>query len=398
MQSLTPGEGTRAPSYLPGRTYAATVFDLLREALGIAKGQPLDLAALRVHLTDPVSPIPKPLRDSLITGLSRGASTLDALRIDLERQFDAAMERAAGWYKRHTQFILLVIALVIAGCFNLDSFYIAQRLLRDPQLRASAVDLGHYINPGDHNWSADQFVANLRMQANLTTVRIEAVKSLKPAASAPTTAGNLAALRDLHNDNHYNRSQADIDWQILTATDATQESVLSAANAMENCPSPPNYPARPSASADRCDWLNYVQSLTDTNAQKDALAAFFKSRNQWCLPDRNITTELCALIADAVRSPADATPLTALQTFLTKYQIDAEAVNARLDAVRARLPKVGWIGDVWPYVGITSLFGWLTTALMASFGAPLWFDLIGRLVNLRSVGVKPAASQPLANR
>jgi len=56
---------------------------------------------------------------------------------------------------------------------------------------------------------------------------------------------------------------------------------------------------------------------------------------------------------------------------------------------------VAWIGDVWPQLEWPALFGWLATALMAGFGAPFWFELLGKLVNLRGVGIKPApAAKP----
>ena len=47
--------------------------------------------------------------------------------------------------------------------------------------------------------------------------------------------------------------------------------------------------------------------------------------------------------------------------------------------------------------GITgyNLLGWLITAVAAVFGAPFWFDLLGRLAQLRGSGPKPAApAQP----
>lgn len=39
------------------------------------------------------------------------------------------------------------------------------------------------------------------------------------------------------------------------------------------------------------------------------------------------------------------------------------------------------------------LTGWLLTALAAILGAPFWFDLVGRVVNLRSAGSKPSTSE-----
>lgn len=42
---------------------------------------------------------------------------------------------------------------------------------------------------------------------------------------------------------------------------------------------------------------------------------------------------------------------------------------------------------------IHQLAGWILTALAASLGAPFWFDLLGRLVKLRSTGNKPARQE-----
>lgn len=44
----------------------------------------------------------------------------------------------------------------------------------------------------------------------------------------------------------------------------------------------------------------------------------------------------------------------------------------------------------WTY----NLTGWLLTAVAVSLGAPFWFDLLNKLVNMRMVGQKPAKSKP----
>jgi hypothetical protein len=33
--------------------------------------------------------------------------------------------------------------------------------------------------------------------------------------------------------------------------------------------------------------------------------------------------------------------------------------------------------------------GWLIMAFALAFGAPFWFDLLGKLVNIRKSGLKP---------
>ncbi|GAA0463622.1 hypothetical protein Ade02nite_30420 [Paractinoplanes deccanensis] len=54
----------------------------------------------------------------------------------------------------------------------------------------------------------------------------------------------------------------------------------------------------------------------------------------------------------------------------------------------------------WSSVGWTAshVAGWLVTALLLMLGAPFWFDLLSRLVSLRSTGAKPppASQDPAA--
>lgn len=51
----------------------------------------------------------------------------------------------------------------------------------------------------------------------------------------------------------------------------------------------------------------------------------------------------------------------------------------------------GW-GDAPVDNWALKVLGWLATALAVSLGAPFWFDLLGRLLNLRAAGPKPKKS------
>ena len=48
--------------------------------------------------------------------------------------YDSVMERASGWYKRQTQYILLALGLAIAVAFNADAIQIYQQLSSNPEL------------------------------------------------------------------------------------------------------------------------------------------------------------------------------------------------------------------------------------------------------------------------
>ena len=57
---------------------------------------------------------------------------------------------------------------------------------------------------------------------------------------------------------------------------------------------------------------------------------------------------------------------------------------------------IGWPAPngVWPW--ITRVVGWLLTALAVSLGAPFWFDLLNKFVNVRHGMRKPQPKQDLA--
>jgi len=56
---------------------------------------------------------------------------------------------------------------------------------------------------------------------------------------------------------------------------------------------------------------------------------------------------------------------------------------------------IGWSATAWPGLDwylLLHLLGILAVAIAASFGAPFWFDLLNRIVNLRIAGRPPAAA------
>lgn len=67
-------------------------------------------------------------------------------------------------------------------------------------------------------------------------------------------------------------------------------------------------------------------------------------------------------------------------------------VDNQIESVRSPL-GLGWKNVVWEEVGwydvVTKVLGWIVTALAVSLGAPFWFDLLRKLVNMRASGKKP---------
>lgn len=67
-------------------------------------------------------------------------------------------------------------------------------------------------------------------------------------------------------------------------------------------------------------------------------------------------------------------------------------INDQIESVKSPLglgwKNVDWSEVTW-YDVLTKLLGWIVTALAVSLGAPFWFDLLRKLVNIRNAGKKP---------
>jgi hypothetical protein len=127
--------GMRLPSYVPSRVFALTLLDTPSPARAGASRDLIAIAENKVEDAD----VPDRVKTLLRDALDAAEGKRDGLRAQVERSFDEGMDRVSGWYKRRTQLCLFVIALVVVGGTNADSFAVAERLWRDDALRASVV-------------------------------------------------------------------------------------------------------------------------------------------------------------------------------------------------------------------------------------------------------------------
>jgi len=105
--------GRGLPSYIPARSFALALLDIA------ARGPATDAVS-----SDPSSPtmtvqsirerllnIDNPgVRRVLLTALDTSRGDLDLARKRIEDWFNSSMDRVSGWYKRSTQWVLLVVA------------------------------------------------------------------------------------------------------------------------------------------------------------------------------------------------------------------------------------------------------------------------------------------------
>jgi len=107
-----------------------------------------------------------------------------------------------------------------------------------------------------------------------------------------------------------------------------------------------------------------------------------------------------AIVAMAANYPIPENPTK--ETVKALVDDNAQAIKDQLESMG--LP-IGWSRDkksicenLKASVSPLSIFGWLITACFVSLGAPFWFNMLGKALNLRAAGKKPGKSKPRGSR
>jgi hypothetical protein len=132
IQSLSPPNSK--PSYIPSRTFALALLDLVAPANTDGNRTLADLKAGMANL-------PAPLQKTLTNLLDEAQHDVERLKTQIEIWFNNGMDRASGWYKRKTQWIQFFIGLTLVILLNIDSVHIGRALFAvNSPLRASLVE------------------------------------------------------------------------------------------------------------------------------------------------------------------------------------------------------------------------------------------------------------------
>jgi hypothetical protein len=121
------------PSYIPSRTFALALLDILAPAAVAGPKAFEDVRKAVAELPD------SDVKKVLLFHLDESGGKLEMARANVEQWFNDSMDRVSGWYKRRLQLITLTVALVASVWLNADTFAIATGLYRDATLRASVV-------------------------------------------------------------------------------------------------------------------------------------------------------------------------------------------------------------------------------------------------------------------
>jgi hypothetical protein len=131
------------PSYIPARTFSLALWNIAttKTAQGeaVAAGVSQDLAQIRALIAGVQDAGLQNIRKALLTLIDEAGGDINKARANVERWYDDAMDRVSGWYKRHTHWILIVLGLLAAAAFNVDTLTVVKALWFNDALRTSVV-------------------------------------------------------------------------------------------------------------------------------------------------------------------------------------------------------------------------------------------------------------------
>lgn len=121
------------PSYLPPRTFALALMDLLTPQ----QPGPIEFS----DLVKGINNLPDgPVKKSLLSLIQTARGDVAQAQKSIEAWFNEAMDRVTGWYTRHKQVLTVVISAVLVVFINADTIGMAHNLWINPTLRQQIVD------------------------------------------------------------------------------------------------------------------------------------------------------------------------------------------------------------------------------------------------------------------
>ncbi|MBI3230669.1 MAG: hypothetical protein HYZ45_10970 [Burkholderiales bacterium] len=259
--------------------------------------------------------------------LNAGEHAFETLRKNLEHWFNEAMDRVSGWYKRWSQTVSFVSALVLVLVCNLDSLALAQRLMNDGALRTSLVTAATGIVQDAQKAQAAQENAARELAS-------KAAASIAPPASGdtPSTGANSAAASSVSVDT-----------------------------------------ASPSPAKTLALSVEEQKKIVNMVAQNPNLPL------GWDFSDD----------AESSANTSSKAPKTAPNAVPSKGANSASSSTSATNTSAASADKAWHWHWSWQVV-IAKIIGLAISVFAVSLGAPFWFDLLVKFINMRSSGKRPS--------
>ena len=156
----------KLPSYIPSRTFAAALLDILATADQKKVKQSIDTLRITVNGCDNDR-----IKGALLP-LINAADNLEKAQQTIEKWFDDTRDRVGGWFKRYARGWLLVIGFVVCVFLNADTFMVGRILWQNPERLGALVTAAQKQAVAEKSDSKPEDPAKLRDEINKKTSQL----------------------------------------------------------------------------------------------------------------------------------------------------------------------------------------------------------------------------------
>ena len=204
----------KLPSYIPARTFALVLLDTALPAKpdaagGTATSTPSAMTTEAESrdafdkLRNNISGLDNPeVEKALLSLVDAADNDVAKARENIEKWFDASMDRVSGWYKRRSQVFVFVIGIFLSIGVNADSVLIARRLSADKVMRESLVSAAQSFAKVDAEETAKNAAS-----AKASPSPTESSAKPKPSPSPATSPHQVARRKHRVLRQHQKRPQ-----------------------------------------------------------------------------------------------------------------------------------------------------------------------------------------------
>ena len=347
------------------------------------------------------------IAESLI--LEKDAPKLSDFKAKLEELFKEAQERSSGVYKRNAKGVSFVLGLFLVMIANADAFYIVSNLSKDNNSFSNRL-----VNELDEKFpetGSDQDQANT--QYGLTDEQEKVIRNILDEVGTLPLGWNFD--RELESQN-LNRLIEILDKKInddnnkeqscfVEASENTESEINEQAKINAKCfkqflgnieenPHLESYFQPAETTKNDKDNKNNKNSHNDEGVEEDhpAKKKFIKDLGEVkkCLKSK----DKVKVVGECLQNKEYDFPTTYrtyrqhLNNSLLSQRIDNIKTPNKIDVANQVSKQGGW----WQVMS-----GWVVSAIAISMGAPFWFDLLGKVMNVRNAG-KPISEKTNAEK
>jgi hypothetical protein len=289
------------------------------------------------YVRQTIDEFPDPrIRTLLLSLFDDAKNDVDKFKENIEAWFNNGMDRVNGWYKRKSQWVLAGVGLAIAVLMNVDTILIFKHLQSNPVAREALVGQARAFT-----------------EAHRRPAPTNATEGVRTVISGEEIVGEIVFPKALENKEKQ---------EVKIGSEHPMVKVLTPTVVVEPLATKVAFRAR-TEFADEQSMATITASIKDTKIA----GAEFKLKLEPSLP-----AQFRAIQANAY---ALAIPIG--------WVAEGNSQEVKYGQI---VPTKG--GEYVDRVA-QHILGWLLTALAATLGAPFWFDMLNRIISIRSSGKAP---------